>query len=541
MSDLDVLITNGRIVDGSGAPWFYGDVALSGDRIVEVAPPGRIAPERSREQVDAAGMIVCPGFIDIQSHSILPLMVDGRCLSKITQGVTSEIMGESWTPAPFGGRISDPLANSIFTQHVGDWPERIRKWGRFRDWLEAMLEHGVSPNIGSFLGGGTLREYVKGMEMGQPSEEELAAMREVMAGAMEDGAFGVSYALIYPPDAYTDTDELVQVCRVVGDYGGVYITHIRDEGEKLLEAIEEALSIGRRAELPVEIYHLKASRRENWHRMPAAIARINQARADGQDVTADMYPYTASGTGLTAILPPWSAAEGKLYENLRDPEIRARIREEMLHPSGDWEAMGRDPSVVMPIGFQKDEHREYVGRRLSEIAAMRDQDWIEATFDLLVSEGQRISTIYFTMSEENLKRQLTQPWIKIATDAGGFDPDWAVAMGPYHPRAYGTYPRVLGKYVREEQVISLEDAIFKMSWAVAARLGLRERGLLRNGCFADVVVFDPGTIGDRATFAEPHQLSVGVRDVWVNGGRVLDGGVHTGATPGRIVDGPGRS
>jgi N-acyl-D-aspartate/D-glutamate deacylase len=539
MSEIDVLIQGGRVVDGSGNPWFYGDVALRADRIVDVVAAGRIPADAAREVVDGAGMVVCPGFIDIQSHSILPLMVDGRSLSKITQGVTTEVMGEGWTPAPYGGRIEDPLANSLFTQHVGEWRDRMRTWSRFGDWLEAMVEQGVSPNIGSFLGGGTLREYVKGMEMGASTAEEIAQMRRVMSDAMEDGAFGVSYALIYPPAAYADTDEIVSVCEVVSEHGGLYITHMRDERERLLQALEEALEIGRRAALPVEIYHLKASGRESWHLMPSTIARINQARAEGQDVAADMYPYVAGGTGLTAVLPPWVASGGQLYEKLRDPEVRARAREEMLNPSSDWEAMGSDPSVVMPIGFQKPENQTYVGKRLSEIAALRGQDWIEATFDLLVSEDQRISTIYFTQSEENVRLQLTQPWIKIATDAGGFDPKWAEAMGPYHPRAYGTYTRVLGRYVREQKLLGLEEAVRKMSGAVASRLGLFERGLLRKGNYADLVILDPTTVADRATFEQPHQLSVGVRDVWINGERVLQDGAHTGATPGRIVRGPG--
>jgi N-acyl-D-amino-acid deacylase len=541
MSDIDVLIHGARVVDGSGAPWFYGDVALRGDRVVGVTPAGRIPPDRARASVDASGMVVCPGFIDIQSHSHMPLMIDGRSLSKITQGVTTEIMGEGWTPAPFGGKQDDPFANSLFAHHVPEWVERARTWSRFRDWLEAMIEHGVSPNIGSFLGGGTLRGYAKGLELGPPSDAELATMRRVMREAMEDGAFGVAYALIYPPDAYAGADEIVEVCRVVREYGGLYITHIRSEQSQLIEALEEALEIGRRAGLPVEIYHLKASRRPNWHKMRDAIALIDRARAAGLDVTADVYPYTASGTGLTSVLPPWAAAGGGYYENLRDPEMRARIRAEVLHPGDDWEALGDDPEIVMPIGFQKPENQVYVGKRLPEIAAMRGQEWIDAVIDLLLSEEQRISTIFFTMDEENLKLKLAQPWIKISTDAGGFDPAWARDLGPYHPRAYGTYPRVLGKYVREEGVIPLEDAIYKMTWAVAARLGLRQRGLLCEGCFADVVIFDPQTIGDRATFEDPHQLSVGVRDVWVNGVRVLQDGTHTGATPGRIVEGPGRA
>ncbi len=538
---VDVLITGGRLVDGTGNPWSYADLAIVGDRIAAVLPPGQLSPAQASELVDARGMVVCPGFIDIQSHSILPLLVDGRSLSKLTQGVTTEIMGEAWTPAPFGGKIEDPLANAIFAQEIPGWPERMRGWRRFGDWLEALAAHGVSPNVGSFLGGGTLRQYACGMRMGEASPDELATMRRVMAEAMADGAFGVSYALIYPPDSFVGTDELVEVCKVVAEHRGLYITHVRSEAEELVEAIDEAISIGRRAGVPVEIYHLKAAGRPNWGLMPAAIQAIEAARASGVDVTADMYPYAASGTGLTAILPPWADADGRLYQNLADPEMRAKIRAEVLQPTGGWEAMAHNttPEGVMPIGFRKPEHQQYVGKRLAEIAAMRGQHWVDAALDLLAAEGQRISTIYFSMDEANVRMQLGLPWIKIATDAGGFDPAWAAARGPVHPRSYGTYPRVLGKYVREERALTLEDAIRKMTWAVAARLSLRDRGLLQAGCFADVVVFDPDTIADRATFEAPHQLSVGVRDVWVNGVRVLSDGEHTGATPGRVVRGPG--
>ncbi|MCB0212255.1 MAG: amidohydrolase family protein, partial [Anaerolineae bacterium] len=292
----------------------------------------------------------------------------------------------------------------------------------------------------------------------------------------------------------------------------------------------------------VEIYHLKAAGKRNWSKMAQVIDIINQARAEGIDVTADMYPYPAAGTGLESILPPWVEADGRFYDNLRDPQIRAKVRAEALNPSGDWEALGDlcGPDGIMPVGFQQPENQQYIGKRLSEIAAMRGQAWIDAAFDLFLSEQQSIDTIYFMMDEENLKRQLQLPWLTIGTDAGGLDPTWAKPVGPYHPRAYGSYPRILGKYVRDEQVLPLEEAIRKMSGAVAQRLGLFDRGLLRPGFMADVVLFDPTTIGDRATFEEPHQLSVGIREVWVNGVRVLRDGQHTNAKPGRIVDGPGR-
>jgi N-acyl-D-amino-acid deacylase len=539
---IDCLITGGRVVDGTGNPWRYADIAIEGERIADITRPGQIAPEQAREVVDARNMIVCPGFIDLQSHSILLLMRDGRSLSKITQGVTTEIMGEGWTPAPFGGHIHDPFERAFMALDIAAWAERARDWRRFGDWLHALATRGVSPNIGSFLGGGTLRRYACGMRMGRAKADELATMRRVMAEAMDDGAFGVAYALIYPPDSFADMDEIVAVCEVVAEHRGIYITHVRSEAEQLVEAIGEAITIGRRANLPVEIYHLKAAGRPNWHLLPAAIAAIEAARAKGIDVAADMYPYAASGTGLSAILPPWADADGKLYENLADPLMRAKIRAEVLEPSGDWEAMAHNttPAGVMPIGFRREEHQAYIGRRLDEIADTRGQHWVDAALDLLEAEGQRIDTIYFSMDEANVRMQLGLPWIKIATDAGGYDPSWAARLGPVHPRAYGSYPRVLGRYVRDERVLALEDAVRKMTSAVAERLGLRERGLLRAGCYADVVVFDPATIADQATFEAPHQLARGVRDVWVNGVRVLQGRVHTGATPGRVVSGPGR-
>lgn len=531
----DQLIRKAKVVDGCGNPWFYGDVAIAGEKIAAITPAGQLSTREAREVLEAEGRVLAPGFIDIFSHSIQPLMRDGRCLSKITQGVTTEIMGEAWTPAPQGGHIA-PRKLAPYVPEV--WNERMKTWERFGGWLEAMLEHGVSPNVGSFLGGGTLREYACGMRMGKAGQSELEAMRRVVREAMEDGAFGVSYALIYPPDDYADTEEIVEVCKVVAEHGGLYITHLRSESDRLLEAVEEALEIGRRAKLPVQIYHLKASREDNWPKMAQVIARINQARKAGQDVSADVYPYTASGTGLTAMLPNWVAEGGGLYEKLRDPEVRARIRVELEGPNPNVDTRSR-AEHVMPVGFQRPENQIYVGKRLSEIAAMRGQDWLETTFDLLVSEGQRISTIYFSMSEGNLRLELSQPWTMISTDAGGFDPEWASAYGPVHPRAYGSYPRVLGRYVREEGLLSLEEAVRKMTSLPANRLSLFDRGRIAPGCKADLVLFDPDIISDRATFEDPHQLSVGVQEVWVNGVRVLENGQHTGATPGQVVRGPG--
>ena len=544
MTNFDTLIHSARVVDGTGNPWFYADVAIHNEKIAAIAPPGSIPHENVETVIDATGMVVCPGFIDILSHSIIPLMADQRCLSKIKQGVTTEIMGEGWTPAPQGGLLNrDILERAAKTWNIGEWLELLPSWTRFRDWLEALTAKGVAPNVGAFLGGGTLRMYAKGMAMGKANEDELKITRRVMAEAMEDGAMGVSQAIIYPPTAYVDTDELVEVSKVVSQYNGLYITHIRSEADTLLEALEEAIQIGQRADLPVEIYHLKAAGKRNWPKMDATIARIHRARAEGLDITADMYPYAAMGTGLSAILPPWTAADGKFFDNLRDPGMKAKIRAETLNPSGDWEAIADLCGVenVMPVGLDKAENQQYVGKRLTEIAEMKGMDWFDAAVDLFLTEDQRIAAIYFSMSEEQVKQKLQQPWIMVGTDAGGLDPAWAKKLGPMHPRGYGSYARILGKYVRDEGVIPLEDAIRKMSGAVAARLGIRDRGLLREGFKADVVVFDPETVIDRATFEAPHQLAEGVRHVWVNGARVLVDGEHTGATSGQVVNGPGGS
>lgn len=541
-TQIDVLIKGAKVVDGSGNPWFYGDVAISGDKILDVRPVGQIAESGAAQVVDASGMVVCPGFIDIQSHAIVPLMVDGRCLSKITQGVTTEIMGEAWTPAPVGGRNTDELPDrGGFGDELAEWREKAKSWTRFSDWLEAMESAGVTPNVGSFLGGGTLRRYGKGMDMGKSNADELETMRRVMAEAMEDGAFGVSYALIYPPDSFADTEEITEICKVISGYGGVYITHVRSEADQLVEGIQEAIDIGNAADISVEIYHLKAAGQRNWGKMPQVIEQISNARAAGLDITADMYPYPYSGTGLSSVMPPWAHEGGNFFDKLRDPEQLKEIKEATLNPTGNWEPMGDlcTPAGVIPVGLYQEENIKYRGKPLTEIAEDKGVDWFDAAVELLLSEEQRVSTIYMTISEDNIPMQLQQSWNKVSTDAGGLDPEWAKDKGPTHPRAYGTYTRVLGKYVREEKVLELEDAIRKMSAAVADRLDLRDRGMLRAGMFADVVVFNPDTVTDNSTIEDPHQLSTGIEQVWVNGQQVISNGQHTGAKPGRFVKGPG--
>jgi N-acyl-D-amino-acid deacylase len=544
VSSIDTLIRGARVIDGTGNPWKYGDVLISGDKILDIAAPGSVPLENVANVIQADGKAVCPGFIDIQSHSIVPLMRDGRCVSKITQGVTTEIMGEGWTPAPAGGRFTNPMdARLLDDGDAGAWSERAKNWTRFRHWLEAMEETGVSPNVGSYLAGGTLRQYARGMDMGPSSEDELNIMRGVMAEAMEDGAFGVSYALIYPPDDFVETDEIIEVCKVVARYNGTYITHMRSESRWIIEGLQEALEIGEQSGSAVEIYHLKAAGKICWHLMPEVIQRITDARARGLDVTSDMYPYTASGTGLSATLPSWVSEGGQLYDNLQDLEIRKRIHAQLTDPDDDFDGPATSSGVenVMPIGFVKPENLQYVGKRLDEIAELRGEHWIDTIMNLLISEEQRIMTIYHEMSEDNLRLQIQQPWIKVSSDAGGVDPAWAAQEGPLHPRSYGTFPRVLRQYVRDEGVLTWEEAIRKMTSSVADRLSIKDRGVLRPGMMADVIVFDPETVTDNATFEHPHQLSTGIEHVWVNGTAVVTDGNHTDAMPGRFVKGPGAS
>lgn len=534
----DVILTGGRVVDGTGSAWFYGDVAIRGDRIAAVAPAGVLAGKAARERLDVRGLVVAPGFIDLQSHSRGAFLGgDGRVVSKVTQGITTEILGEGWTNAP---------ANALTVMSSGaEDPEAARRSIDFAGahgfdaWLRAMETHGVSVNVGSFVGATTIRAYAKGAAPGAATAEELDTMRAAVRRAMEDGAFGVASALIYPPGAFAATEELIELARAMAPYGGLYITHMRSEADRLLEAIDEAIRIGRVGGVPVEIYHLKAAGRRNWGKAPLAVAKIDSARAQGLDVQADMYPYAGASTGLTACLPPWASAEAKLFDNLADPAVRARIKAEMLRPAVDWENLCdlSTPEGVLLLGFRRPENQQWRGKRLSDVAAALGKDWAETALDLILSERRRIESIYFAMAEGNVRFQLRQPWIKFGSDAGGQDPDSARDLT--HPRAYGTFPRILGRYVREGKVLGLEDAIRKMSSAVATRLSLDDRGVLRPGMFADVVVFDPESVIDRATFEQPHQLSEGVRHVFVNGVAVVRDGRHTGAKPGRILRGPG--
>lgn len=542
---LDVVIAGGRVVDGTGAAWFHGDVGIRGDRIAAVTHAGGLADADAATRIDAAGKVVSPGFIDIQSHARGPLLNgDGRLLGKITQGITTEIMGEGWTNAPANAN-TDAGAGLVDPEAQGERHDFSGPLG-FDRWLNAMAENGGSPNFGSFVGATTIRVYAMGEAGGAASEAQLDTMRAVTRWAMEDGAFGVASALIYPPGNFAGTDELAEVVAASAPYGGVYITHMRSEADRFLEAIDEAIEIGVRAGVPVEIYHLKAAGVRNHPKAAMAIAKIDSARAAGLDVQANMYPYIAGGTGISALFPPWASEDGRLLDNLADPEMRQRIHAEVLADGPEWENFGMlsTPEGVMltsvgetgPSGEATDAEG-YVGMRLAQVAAEMGVDWVDAAMEITLMTSGHASMVIFMMSEENVALQLRQPWIKIGTDASGFDP--AAVAGMVHPRSYGTYPRILGKYVRDEGVITLEDAVRKMTSAVATRLSIADRGLLRPGMYADVVVFDPVSIADRATFEDPHQLSVGVEEVFVNGVQVLRGGEHTGAKPGRAVRGPG--
>ena len=532
----DVVIGNAKIYDGAGNPWSYGDVALSGDRIARVAPRGALANAAAARRIDATGLALAPGFIDVQGQSYEPLLLgDGRVVSKASQGVTTEILGEGTTPAP---QTPIVFAEMGWTDTAGARALSARFAGEhgFGNWLDAMAAHGVSVNVGSFLGAATVRMYAKGTSQGPASAAEVDSMRAVTRRAMEDGAFGVASALIYPPGAFMSTEELVEVARAMAPYGGLYVTHMRSEGDRLLEATAEALRIGREAGVPVEIYHLKAAGQRNWSKARQLVATIDSARRAGQDVAATMYPYTAGATSLASCIPPRASAEGRLLANLADPATRKRIHDEVLAGrSDDSESLCElgTPNGVMVVGFRDSTLVRFEGMRLDEIARAMSLDWADALIELTLRERARLGALFFLASDENLRMQLRQPWVIIGTDADGIDPD--SARGMTHPRGYGTYPQLIGRLARDEGVMTVEEAIRKSTFAVAQRLGIRDRGLVAEGMFADLVLFDPAAIADRATYVRPHAIAAGVRHVFVNGIETWRDGRHTGAKPGRAL------
>ena len=533
--EYDVVIRNGTLVDGLGGAPMGGDLAIAGDAIAAVGSLGRV---RGRTEIDASGLAVAPGFINMLSWAIESLIEDGRSQSNIRQGVTLEVMGE--------GRSMGPLTEAM----KAEWTARqghIRydiEWTTLGEYLEFLVRRGVSPNVASFVGATTARIHALGYEDRPPAPEELEHMRGLVREAMEEGAVGLSSALIYAPACYAAPEELVALAEVVAEYGGLYISHIRNEGNRLLEAMDELIEVARRTGAAAEIYHLKVSGRANWHKLDDAIAKVEAARAEGLRITADMYTYPASSTGLDATMPPWVQEGGHRawVERLKDPAIRERVKREMAASSDEWDSTylaAGSPDKVLLVGFKSEALQPLVGKTLAEVAAMRGTSPEETAIDLVIEDDSDVGAVYFTMSEENVRRQIALPWVSFGSDGASQAPEGVFLKSSTHPRAYGNFSRLLGKYVRQEQVIPLEEAVRRLTSLPARNLKLHRRGSLTVGHLADVVVFEPDTIQDRATFENPHQYATGMVHVFVNGVQVLQDGEHTGATPGRVVRGPG--
>ena len=531
----DVILRNGTVYDGNGRAPVRGDLAIQGDSIVAI---GDLGAATARSTIDVSGLAVAPGIINMLSWATEDLIVDGRSQSDIRQGVTLEVFGEGWSMGP----LSDSM-KAVEKSLQGDIKYDIT-WTTLGEYLEHLERKGVATNVASFVGATTVRIHELGEEDRAPTAEELARMRALVRQAMEEGALGVGSSIIYAPGFYAKTDELIALSEEAGKYGGMYISHMRSEGNNLLPAIEELITIAREANVPAEIYHLKAAGAQNWPKMDSAIARVNAARAEGLRITADMYTYTAGATGLDAAMPPW-VQEGGLEQwrkRLQDPEIRARVLNEMRTPTSQWESLyllSGSPERVLLVAFKQDSLKHLTGKTLAEVAKARGKSPEDVAIDLVIQDNSRVGTVYFLMSEENVQKQIALPWLSFGSDAGSMAPEGVFLKSNPHPRAYGNFARVLGKYVRDEKVITLEEAVRKLSALPAANLKLKRRGELKPGYFADVIVFDPLEIRDHATFDKPHQYATGMKHVFVNGTQVLRDGEHTGALPGRVVRGPG--
>lgn len=529
----DLVIRGGTLYDGSGAAPVAGDVAIRGDRIVAV---GKVEG-KGRTEVPANGMAVAPGFINMLSWATESLIADPRSQSDIRQGVTLEVMGEGWSMGPMNA-----VMKAQETERQGDIKYPI-EWTSLGDYLGWLEKRGIATNVASFVGAATVRVHELGEGDVDPTPEQLARMQALVRQAMNEGALGVGSSLIYAPGSYAETDELVALTREAAQCGGMYISHMRSEGDRLEQAVDELIEISRRSGAPAEIYHLKMAGRDNWGKLAPVVEKVEAARAAGQRITADMYTYTAGATGLDAAMPTWVQAGGleAWIERLKDPAIRARVAAEMKGPGSDWENLyhGAGADKMILSGFKNDALKPLTGKTLAEVAAMRGKSPEETAMDLVVEDASRVGTVYFLMSEDNVRRQVQLPWMSFGSDAASQSAEGVFLKSGAHPRTYGNFARLLGRYVRDEKLIPLEEAVYRLTTLPATNLGIKERGALKPGYHADVVIFDPAAIADRSTFEKPHQYSVGVRDVFVNGVAVLKDGEPSGASPGRAVRGAG--
>ena len=531
----DTVIRNGTIYDGTGSAPVVGDVAISGDSIVAI---GAKLPGKGTKEIDATGLAVAPGFINMLSWSNESLIQDGRSQGDIRQGVTLEVMGEGDSMGP----VTDTMRKVMVSQQA-DIAYPIT-WTTLGGYLDTLVKKGISPNVASFVGATTVRTNVIGWDDRAPTAAELARMQQLVRDAMEEGALGVGSSLIYAPAFYAKTPELVALMKAAAPYGGMYISHMRSEGNRLLQAVDELLAIARESNARAEIYHLKAAGQANWVKMDTVLAKIDSARAAGAQITADIYPYPAGATGLDAAMPPWVQAGGYAAwaKRLKDPAVRARVKREMQTPTNEWESLylaAGSPDKVILVAFKADSLKQYTGKTLGEVAKLRGTSPEETAMDLVIKDGTRVGTIYFLMAEENIAKQLAKPWVSVGSDAESAAPEGVFLKSNPHPRAYGTFARVLGKYSRQDKVIPLQEAVRRLTSLPATNLRIARRGTLAAGKYADVVVFNADSIIDHATFEKPHQYATGVKHVFVNGVQVLANGEHTGAKPGRVVRGPG--
>ena len=531
--EVDIIIRNGTLYDGSGKAGVKGDIAISGDTIVAM---GNLSAYKAKQEIDATGMAVAPGFINMLSGAYGALMQDGKGQSETREGVTLEIFGEGGSAGPISPKMKANRRRGA-TDNMDTSTTTLAQ-------ALKLLENKVTPNIASFVGATTIRENVIGFDDRVPTPAELDQMKQLVRQAMKEGALGLGSALIYPPGFYAKTEELVELAKIVGEYDGMYISHMRSEGNQLLECLDELIRIAKEGKVPAEVYHLKMAGNSNWNKFDAVARKIDSARRKGLKITTDMYMYTAGGTGLSATMPPWAQEGGfnKYLERLNTPDIREQIKKEMLTRTDKWENMflsNGGPSGILFSSFRKDSLRKYTGKTLEEVSKMRNQLPEDAAIDLIKEDSSRIEAVYFMMSEDNVKKQLKLPYMSFCSDAASMAPEGNFLKMNPHPRAYGSFARLLGKYVREEKVLTLEKAINGLTTLPATNLKLKKRGALKKGYYADVVIFDPATIIDHATYAQPHQYSTGMKHVFINGVQVLKDGEHTGATPGRVVNGPG--